>query len=127
MVRGLSPTMVCLMRSTTEGTMSAWAVIARPLVGEPTADGLIEVERAAGDLVAGAADTDGLAVARASVRPRQRPPMRPAQPATDCQIDFGLYKKRPLRCSPNADNFFSFDEVRRMPHERKPLRLAPSR
>jgi hypothetical protein len=45
------------------------------LAGKPTADGLVEVERAAGDLVAGAADDDGLAVPRASARPRRRLPM----------------------------------------------------
>jgi hypothetical protein len=52
------------------------------LAGKPTADGLVEVERAAGDLVACAADDDGLAVPRASARPRRRLPMR--------RVDAGL-------------------------------------
>jgi hypothetical protein len=52
------------------------------LAGKPTADGLVEVERAAGDLVAGAADDDGLAVPRASARLRRRLPMR--------RVDVGL-------------------------------------
>src|SRR5438270_9535696 len=56
--------MGCLMRSTTAGTISIWAVIAPFLAGKPTADGRVEVERAAGDVVAGAADDDGLAVPR---------------------------------------------------------------
>jgi hypothetical protein len=52
------------------------------LAGKPPADGLVEVERAAGDLVTGAADDDGLAVPRASARPSRRLPMR--------RVDVGL-------------------------------------
>jgi hypothetical protein len=36
------------------------------LAGEATGDGLVEVERAAGDLVASAANDGGLAIARSS-------------------------------------------------------------
>ena len=41
------------------------------LIGEAATDGVVEVERAAGDLVAGAANDDGLAIALASARWRQ--------------------------------------------------------
>ena len=46
------------------------------LAGELTTDGLVEVERATGDLVADVADDDGLAIAWASARDRRRLPMR---------------------------------------------------
>ena len=47
-----------------------------PWLAEPTTDGLVEVERATGDLVADAADDHGLAVAWAAARDRRRLPMR---------------------------------------------------
>src|SRR4249920_152422 len=45
------------------------------LIGEAATDGVVEVERAAGDLVAGAANDDGLAIALASAWWRQDLPM----------------------------------------------------
>jgi hypothetical protein len=45
-------TRVCLMRSTSEGTISGWAFIARPLGGEPPRHSIVEVERPSSDLVA---------------------------------------------------------------------------
>src|SRR5215475_4918467 len=57
-------TSVCLMRSTSEGTISGWAFIA------PPCNSIVEVERASSDLVASAAD-DALTTGPSSVDGRQ--------------------------------------------------------
>jgi hypothetical protein len=48
------------MRSTTQGTISTWAVITVSVASEATADRLVEIERAAGNPAASAADDDRL-------------------------------------------------------------------